>query len=122
VFERQEWIAIVRRLIRLTELRKISWTLNDKGALIAPVGRYEYVVRPQDWDGLPPWVLAVIPADDASTALASLTSFPGDAEEDPAAMLFTLREVAHREATGADQLARKLIEDLDYLEPDDDDV
>ena len=119
MFESEEWLAIIRKLIRLTEMGKLSWVLNDHGALIAEVEGIEYVVRPQDWDNLPPWVLAVLNANDDSDPIATITSAPGDADEDPQAMLFKLRALAHREATGSGQLARKLIEALDRLdEPD----
>ena len=118
MFDRDEWIALITKLKQLTENDLLEWVMNPHGALIAQVNEIDYVIRALDWDNSPPWVLAVIRRDDVEgEPLARLESQAGNTENNPGSMLFGLRDLAYRSATGAGSLAKKLLADLDLIDP-----
>jgi hypothetical protein len=126
VFNDDEWLAIVARLIRFTREGKLKWSMvegQDDGLSVI-VGRSEFYLGSVDRDGRAPYLLEVGDPVQRET-IDRLESEPipdsppidwnGEPILTAAQMLPELYVEAFRVASGARQIYDQLLSDLDTL-------
>lgn len=119
MFEDDEWVALIKKLITLTRNQKISWALSESDLLLSKIGDAAYTVSSVDGDGRAPYQFAVLTgAEDEYTEVARIESGPEDSRiYTPAEAVSDLQRIAYRMARGGPQLAAKLLADLEAIEP-----
>lgn len=123
MFDTEEWTTLIRRVMALTRQGQFDWSRNDVGKLISLVGDVEYAVGSIDSDQRPPYFFQVW--DEVNDVLvARLESQPPPSAEDAweqpelngAQLIPELFELAVRSASGAPEVFKKLLGDLDRLD------
>lgn len=123
-FTGQEWAALANKLLRATQQNALQWKAdNDSGEggpyrTRLPSGN-SYVLRARDEDGRFPYLLQVIDAGQNVTAEFETVPFGDDFEttweQDASKDLDELFELVGRKVTGAADLARNLVHELDEI-------
>lgn len=122
MFEEEEWLALVQRLIELTRADKLAWT-RTHGVVSVAVDGTEYIVGSLDNDDRPPYFLRLWDLG-GEGEIARLDSEPVDegdvwgevnGPQNAAQWLPTLRSLAHRSASGGTARLKKLLAGLDAL-------
>ena len=118
MFSNSEWIALISKLSELTDEGLLKW-ISRNGLLLTNVNGTDYAIGAVDNDDRPPYFLDVGDAE-ARENLARLESIPSEddeweGEENASQMIWALRGKALRSATGAPQLIRRLLGDLEEL-------
>lgn len=118
MFTDDEWYGLLAKLRQLTEEDKISWTIG-KGTLSSRVGNTSYTITSRDQDDAPPYVLTVRMENDPGWRVVDEIESVGGPEVRtiPGTMIHPLEQIARRMALGGPKLARKLLADLEQIDP-----
>jgi len=119
MFENDEWLAIIKKLIELTRAEAAKWSLGDVNVLRSEVEGTEYEIGSVDNDGRAPYFLAIYTGEGFDREeLARIESDPGEFENyTPGEAVTDLQRIANRMARGGPQLASKLLADMEKILP-----
>lgn len=119
MFTDDEWVALISKLRQLTEEEKLSWSINHDGGIYAEINDVTYLITSQDDDNAPPYVLGVRIGEDSDwSEVDTITSVAGtETVNDPRTKIMPLQSIARRMALGGPQLAKRLLGDLDRIDP-----
>jgi hypothetical protein len=119
MFTDDEWVALISKLRQLTEEEKLQWSINTGGSVYTEINDVTYIIDSQDDDGAPPFVLHVRTGSEIDwTEVDAITSIGGvEMARDPRTKVLPLQSIARRMALGGPQLAKRLLGDLERIDP-----
>ena len=117
MFEDEEWVKIIYKLVALTKAEKIKWEFEYDGSLNAMLDGTLYKVGSVDIDGRAPYYFSISDGN-PPVELARVESGPGNEyETTPGEGVTELQRMAYRMASGGPQLAAKLLAQMEAILP-----